>query len=351
MRTLAAVLVLAAWLAPCAPAAPYAVTDALGRSVAFDATPSRIVVAGRGTLLLADALYLFPGVGERVVGVAVTDQGLGDVLPVLDPAHGRKVRFPNNAGVEQIAGARPDLVILKTYSKQGVGDALERAGIAVLYLDLETPESFLADVRTIGALLGQPERAASVVRWYESRVAAVEAAVRSSARPRVLVVQATGKDTDLAATIPPASWIQARMVQTAGGMPVWTGQNLTTGWLKVGVEQVAAWDPEHVFVVSYSSSAADAARRLAGSPAWQATRAGRTGAIRPFPADLASWDQSDARWILGLEWLAATLHPDRFPGFDSRAEAAAFYRELYGLDASTIESIIFPRLAPATTGR
>ncbi|MCX7030899.1 MAG: hypothetical protein NTU62_12390, partial [Spirochaetes bacterium] len=98
MRTLAAVLVLAACLAPCAPAAPYSVTDALGRTVAFDAVPSRIVIAGRGTLLLVDAVYLFTGIPDRVVGVAVTDQGLGDVLPLLDPSHAPKVRFPNDAG-------------------------------------------------------------------------------------------------------------------------------------------------------------------------------------------------------------------------------------------------------------
>jgi iron complex transport system substrate-binding protein len=134
-------------------------------------------------------------------------------------------------------------------------------------------------------------------------------------------------------------------------VPVWVAENRTTGWLKVGIEQIASWDPEHVLVVSYASSAAEAARRLAGSPAWQATRAGKAGAIQGFPADLVSWDQSDARWILGLEWLAVTLHPDRFPGFDLRAEATAFYREMYALDPETIRSLILPRLARAMSDR
>jgi iron complex transport system substrate-binding protein len=356
MKKLAVVFSLFALLAPFASAAPYTVTDALGRTVAFDAVPSRIVLAGRGTLLLADALYGFPGAADRVVGVAVTNQGLGDVLPVLDPSHAAKVRFPNNAGAEQIASAKPDLVILKTYSKQGVGDALERAGIAVFYLDLESPDAFFADLRRLGDVLRQTERAATIVRWYRSRMAAVTtaagaASASGSARPGVLVVQATGTDSDLAVTVPPAGWIQAWMVEAAGGTPVWVAENRTTGWLKVGVEQVAAWDPERILVVSYASSAAEAAQRLAESPAWRATRAGAAGRIRPFPADLVSWDQSDARWILGLAWLAADLHPDRFPGFDLRAEVTAFYRDLYGLDPAAIESIILPRLATAAPGR
>ena len=95
----------------------------------------------------------------------------------------------------------------------------------------------------------------------------------------------------------------------------------------------------------------DAAGRLAASAQWQATRAGRAGSIRPFPADLVSWDQSDTRWILGLEWLAATLHPERFPGFDLRAEVTAFYRDLYGIAPSAIESLVLPRLADATGTR
>src|SRR4030042_3254991 len=177
MRTTAIVLALVACLAPCAPAAPYTIADARGRTVAFETVPSRIVIAGRGTLLLVDAVYLFRGAGDGVVGVAVTNQGLGDVLPVLDPSHDRKVRFPNDAEAEQIAGAKPDLVILKTYSKQRVGDALGRAGIPVLYLDLETPESFYADVRTLGVLFQTPGRAAARLNCTQSRLAAGKAAV------------------------------------------------------------------------------------------------------------------------------------------------------------------------------
>ena len=347
MRILAAALALAAFLSPPLPAAPHVVTDALGRTVAFDAVPSRIVATGRGTILLVDAIYLFPGAGARVLGTGVTDQGLGDVLSVLDPSCAGKRRFANDAGPEQIASVRPDLVILKTYAKQQVGDALERAGITVLYLDLESPEAFYADVRTLGALFGQPGRAEAIVRWYKTRAASVTAKVAGARRPTALTMQAAGLDADFAGTVPPAGWIQARMVETAGGTPVWTAENRSTGWMKVGVEQIAFWDPEYVFVVSYNQAAAGDAKRLAGSPTWQATRAGRTGAIRAFPADLLSWDQSDSRWVLGLEWLAATLHPDRFPGFDLAAEVTAFYREMYGLDLSTIESLILPRLAPA----
>ncbi len=37
----------------------------------------RIVLAGRGANMLADAIYLFPDTGERLVAYSSGDQGLG----------------------------------------------------------------------------------------------------------------------------------------------------------------------------------------------------------------------------------------------------------------------------------
>ena len=71
------------------------------------------------------------------------------------------------------------------------------------------------------------------------------------------------------------------------------------------------------------------------------------GSILGFPSDYNSWDQADSRWILGLEWLAAALHPDLFASVDLKAEAASFYAELYGIDTAVIAREIMPRLDSA----
>jgi len=151
-------------------------------------------------------------------------------------------------------------------------------------------------------------------------------------------------------TVPPADWIQAWMVATAGGTPVWTAENRTTGWLKVGIEQVAAWIP------SASSSSptrrAPPTRRvdLPRRPGWQATRAGRSGSIRPFPRTSSPGTRA-TRAGSSAAVARATLHPERFPGFDLRAEVTAFYRDLYGIAPSAIESLVLPRLADVTGAR
>src|SRR5208283_4700214 len=185
MRRILLVILAAAavWIHPAfAAPGPYAVTDTLGRSLSFWKIPERIVIAGRAAPLLVDAVYLFPGVAQRVVGVGQTDQGLGDFLPLIDRGADAKTRFTDSVAPEQLAAVRPDLVILKSSVKAQLGDALERFGIRVLYLDLESPEKFSADVRTLGRLFQQPERAHSIQDWYRSRVEAVARATAAAER-------------------------------------------------------------------------------------------------------------------------------------------------------------------------
>jgi iron complex transport system substrate-binding protein len=316
------------------------VTDCLGRTLQFQDIPGRVLLAGRATLLIVDAVYMFPDARSRVVGVGVTDQGLGDFFPFLDAQAPAKARFDNSAGPEQLAALKPDLVILKSSMKDRLGDGLESIGITVLYVDLESPAAFAADIRMLGDLFQDPERAAFIVRYYESRVRRVQARTAGVRRPRTLVVQHSERDRAAAVSVPPGSWMQAVIVRLAGAEPVWAGAGAGGGWSKVSAEQAAAWMPEHTLVVSYQGPAAQAVADLGRSGAWR-------GALHPFPADFHSWDQADSRWILGLQWAAKTLHPGQFADLDLRAEVLSFYGELYGIDRATVQSVILPRLGGA----
>ena len=343
LRTAALVAVLFA-AALGAGAASWTVTDTLGRSIRLGQVPQRIVLAGRATLLLVDAVYLFPGASRRVVAVGATDQGLGDFFPILDPGAAGKVRLANAAGPEQVAAAHPDLVILKSFMKEKLGDPLEAVGIPVLYLDLETPATFYADLKTLGDLFQQPERAAAVVQWYRSRVDAVTKAVASASRPSALIVQYSARDGVTSFTVPPSSWIQTTMTETAGATAAWKETGPGDGWKKAGIEQLSAWNPAYVFVVSYQQPASPLAD--------QVRKAGLLkGTVLGFPSDFHSWDQADSRWILGLEWLARILHPDLLAGLDLRSEVLSFYGQLYGLDEATISAQVLPRLEGVLGGR
>jgi iron complex transport system substrate-binding protein len=322
------------------------ITDALGREVTLPAPPQRIVLTGRALFMIADAIYTFPEAGQRVIGMGQTAQGSGNFIKLIDPDYAVKAVLERDAGAEQVAALTPDLVILKSSAAEATGKPIEALGIPVIYVDFETPEQYFRDLAILGQIFGNPARAQAVIDFYKQRVAQVEQAVADALRPRTLLLYYNDRDGAVAFNVPPLNWIQTQMVQIAGGQPAWSDAKLGKGWTQVTLEQIAAWDADAIFIVSYFKNPSEVVSGLKADPNWGALRATREGRLFAFPADLYSWDQPDTRWILGLTWLAGRLHPERFATLDMEAEAKAFYRELYGLD----EAFFTERIRPTFQG-
>lgn len=318
------------------------ITDALNREVTLPAAPQRIVITGKAYIMIADAAYLFPGAAKKIVGLGNAGQGNSNFIALIDPNFTQKAILANDAGAEQIAALHPDLVILKSYLAETVGAPIETLGIPVIYVDFETPEQYARDLAIFGKVFGDETRAAEVASFYQTRMDSISQTVSAAPKPRVLLLYYNDRDGNIAFNIPPMNWIQTQMVQMAGGNPVWANANPGNGWMQVTLEQIAAWDADQVFIIAYNKNPSDVVASLKADPNWQALRAVQGGHIYAFPADLYSWDQPDPRWILGLTWLAASLHPELFPNLDITAEARTFYQTLYGLDAAFFEQNIHP---------
>jgi iron complex transport system substrate-binding protein len=322
-------------------------TDALGRTVTFEAPPQRIVVAGKSNLTIAEAVYLFPEASERVVGLVVGKQPVGDFVSLVDPTWDQKTRLAPDAGPEQIAPLNPDVVLLRSFTADTLGRALEELDIPVVYFDLETPEQYFRDVAVMGQLLGNTARAEAIQGFYQSRLDRIEQALgdlNDEQKPRVLLLQYTEQGGEVALNVPPAAWLQTTEVELAGGAPVWKEAAQAGGWTVVNFEQIAAWDPDQIYIVSYQADAAQVVANLKDNPQWQALQAVQSDAIYGFPGDIFSWDQPEPRWILGVTWLAGKIQPDRFPGLDMQQEVFEFFGQMYGMDGAAVEASILPTL-------
>ncbi|PWH20399.1 MAG: ABC transporter substrate-binding protein [Ardenticatenia bacterium] len=336
-------------LAAAVPVAGMEVVDALGRIVRFAELPQRVVLAGKAVRLTADTLYLFPEARERVIAMEGRSPEMVEFLSLVNPNLAQVQFLERNAGPEQIAASRPDVVILKSYLADKLGTPLTEIGIPVVYVDLETPEQFFDDLVTLGQLFGNPQRAAEVSDFFRQRIATVTQAVQDLSeeqKPSVLILQYSVQGEQIAFSVPPATWIQTTMAEMAGGRPVWREAAQGGGWNIVGLEQIATWDPDVISVVSYFSDPEAAVETLRADERWQALKAVRSERLFAFPTDFLtySWDQPDPRWILGLMWLAKTLHPDRFSTLDIQEETYLFFEQLYGLDQATVEEKIIPIL-------
>lgn len=328
-----------------APTTSFSVTDALNRTVTFEKTPKRIVLVGRALFMVADAIYLFPEAGSNIVALGATNQGTGNFIPLIDANYDTKTMLDNSAGAEQIAAEQPDLVIMKSMSAESLGAPIETLGIPVLYLDFETAEQYQRDLATLGQLFQNPAKAEELAAWYQGKVDAVTSALSGltdEQKPRTLLLYYSDKDGTTAFNVPPMGWMQTYLIQTSGGTPVWEDANPGSGWTTVNLEQIAAWNPEVVFVVSYFVPVNDVVDQMKTDPQWMLLDAVKNNKLFAFATDVYSWDQPDTRWALGLGWVAAKLHPDLFPDYDATTEAKAFYKDLYGMDNAAFESNILP---------
>lgn len=323
------------------------VEDALGRTVSFPTPPQKIIIAGRANFMLNDAVYLFPDAPERVLALTRSTQAANAFVNLLDPEAEAKTRFMSDAAAEEIAAAQPDLVLLKSYMKDPLGDTLEQLGIPVVYLEFETPEQYERDLATLGKLFGDANRAEKLWGYYQEileRAADATEGLTDAQRPRVLLLQYTEKGGEVAFKVPPASWIQTQMVTLAGGIPVWTEAAQGGGWATVNLEQIAAWDADQIYIINYFGSAVEVVKQLQTDTQWSVLRAVRDGYLIPFASDLHSWDQPDTRWGLGLLWLGQQIQPERFAGIDLEDEVYGFFGDFYGLDRATIDSEIMALL-------
>jgi iron complex transport system substrate-binding protein len=144
--------------------------------------------------------------------------------------------------------------------------------------------------------------------------------------------------------VPSASWLQTIETELAGGVPVWVEAAPGGGWTIVNFEQIAAWDPDAIFLISYNTDPAQAVDRLRSDARWQALRAVQEDRLHAFAGDIFSWDQPDPRWILGVTWMATRLHPDRLAGVDLMDEVTQFFGQMYGMEEAAVTEQIVPAL-------
>ncbi len=54
------------------------------------------------------------------------------------------------------------------------------------------------------------------------------------------------------------------------------------------------------------------------------------------PSDYVNYFQPNSRWILALQWLAQTIHPDLFNDNNMEDEVSSFYQEMYSISDNEV---------------
>ncbi len=206
----------------------------------------------------------------------------------------------------------------------------------------------MKDVTNVVAILGNPKRAEEIVAYYQSRLdrlAKGTAGIGEDQKPRTLLLEYSDRGGEVAVQVPAKSWIQTIEVETAGGAPVWLeNAEPTDGWTVVNFEQIAVWNPDKIFVIVwYTLDPAQVISMLKADAKWGTLKAVQDDQIYAFPQDIFGWDSAEPRWILGMQWLATRIYPDRFADLNMTEELYSFFGEMYGMDKAVVDAGIMPK--------
>ncbi len=319
-------------------------TDALDRTVTLAQPPQRVIIVGKSAIVATDAFLLFPEAVKAVVELPKTDQGTGDLYSLLLPQLAEGARTPEIPSIEEVIARAPDLVLMKDFTYAGLGDKLTAMGVPVFTVSLEMPEDWRTELIQLGKLVGDTGRAEEVIGLYTERQDKIEQAISAipeSDRPKVLMMRVSSTDGPLTYTVAPDSWMQTRFVEDAGGVPIWLGSGFKNkGFAKISFEQIAAWNPDCIYIYSYKDPVENFLAELKNDKRWSDIPAMKAGRVKAIPGDFSNYAQPISRWILCLQWMAADLYPQSFPGFDMEQEILSFYEDFHGLTDSQAQQTI-----------
>lgn len=271
------------------------VFDDLGRLVAINGTPQRIVSLAPSNTEILFAL----GLGDKVVGVT-------DYCDYPTEALEReKVGGPYTPDAERIVALQPDLVLADSINPIDVINSLEELGVTVFAIEATDLDDLLDDIRTVGEVTNQEAEAQALTAEMQTRIDAVTdetAGLLPDEQPRTLHIMwhdpiwTAGQDTFI-----------DDVIELAGGVNIFYDLE---GYQTVDIESVIVRDPEVILVTAMGGTGGDTWGWVMNETKLAEVSARQNGRVYYVESN---WiERAGPRIVLGLELAAKCIHPEIF---------------------------------------
>ncbi len=261
------------------------ITDSVERIVSLSPNITEIVYAlGKGDLLVGRTDYCnYP---EEVMNIP----SVGDLM---------------SPGVESIVALQPDLVLVSTLGQLQIIEALEYAGVHVIYLnESQSMEGTYRLIESVGTILGAEEKAADIVGGMKEEIAGVQKKVASVQPPSAYYVAGFGEWGDFSAT---GDTFIHEIITLAGGDNIAAdGSNWT-----YSLERLLFHDPEVIILPpTWGATFEETRDSFASNEAYSGLTAVKSSSIFPVDADVLN--RQGPRSAHGVTLIAEILHPELF---------------------------------------
>ncbi|NVN89086.1 MAG: ABC transporter substrate-binding protein [Desulfuromonadales bacterium] len=329
----------------CSSAYSRTITDMSGRKVSI---PDRIEKA---VALSPPATYMLYTIApEMLAGLNFPLQGDEKIYTVERfkkiPVFGGLVGEGRTLNLEVLLKIKPDVAFLweRSNSFNAINSEYERVlrklGIPAVFMRMDTIQDYPAALLFMGDVLNRRDRANQLNRYAVGVLQRVERALAAlPADRKVSVYYAEGLDG--LATEGEGS-MHTELIPLSGGRNVCRLKPTSLmGQEKISMEQLLLYDPDVILVKEKICF-----QRIQKDARWKLVRAVRNKRVYLIPHVPFNWFDRPPSYmrLLGIQWLANLLHPDRYPK-DMVKETKAFYRLFIGRTLSDAEArdILWPR--------
>ncbi len=300
------------------------ITDITGATVTLDQPATKLVGTHNPTMNIA---VIIGGGGQYVAGFGNKEMASGlyaYVFPELDDV--TQIGKGSEINYEECLAVEADLAILPERFASLVEPfgEVEIPAAVVLPSD-ESYDTIVQSLELVGALVGEDERAAEIITYFNDSIAEVEALVADvEESPTALFL---GSSTS--ASVANGTMLQSMMMETAGITNLAKDVEGEGGFIEVSVEEIIGWNPEIIYIPSYASYTVE---DILNDAAWSEIDAVKEGKVYVFPSEtLEPWDYPTPSVALGLSWLVYTLYPEVHSLDDVVADANEYYEFIYGV--------------------
>jgi iron complex transport system substrate-binding protein len=281
------------WVASCTgdrerPLGPVSAVDDLGRTVNLQSPAQRIVSLAPS---ITETLFTL-GLDSTVIGV--TD--FCDYPPrARQRAH---VGGMLNPALEKIVSLRPDLVLMSgSGNVQTDFTKLSKLGLTVFVTYPKTLDGIFKSILDIGALVGRPATADSLVRALRSREANIQHQAHQHKVRSVLFLVSVRP----LISVGPGTFI-AEMIRQCNATNI--SENAPIAYPMLSREEILSGDPDCIVVTS--DAVKDRSEVMDAFSEWQHLRAITDSAVTLVDADLVT--RPGPRIVEGLAALCSAIH-------------------------------------------
>ena len=296
-------------------------TDHAGRTVTLDEPAEKVV----SVYYLSTSLLAAIGAEDKIVGIEMK----ADTRALYKEAFPEFLELPavgsgKGVNVEETAALEPDLVVLPISLKDSA-EQFEQLDIPVAVINPETMDTFLEAVDFLGMATGCDEKAQQLISYYKEVMEDVsERTANLEDKPSVYIA-----GSDMLRTAGSGMY-QNDLIEMAGGVNV-AASIEDSQWADISAEQLVTWNPDKIYLVSYSDYTRDefvSDERFASLDAVK----NADSCVTVFPGELEPWDYPTASSVLGILWLANQLHPDVVTAEEVETATAEFYQTYFGIE-------------------